>query len=119
MGAPPIVLETITEQEEAVPARVMPRNFNVGTWPRMRQTLPDRSPLVDPAISVESVLSGWTSGVDSGVCKSGSEAGLSTVTTDLPKSSEQALTNHDKGTQTEINVEEHATVQEGRLRNIT
>ena len=61
--------------------------------------------------------------MDSGVYKCGStETGLSSVTTvsALPKVSEQAMTNLDKGTQTDFNkVQVHATVQEGRRRNIT
>lgn len=117
-GTDHVVLETIEEQEEAVPARAIQRISSVGTWPRMRQPTHNRPPITaDLAISVESV-------VDSGVYKCGStETGLSSVTTEsaLPKVSEQAImTNLDKGTQTDFNVVQvHATVQEGRIRKIT
>lgn len=117
-GTDHVVLETIEEQEEAVPARAIQRISSVGTWPRMRQPTHNRPPITgDLAISVESV-------VDSGVYKCGStETGLSSVTAEsaLPKVSEQAImTNLDKGTQTDFNVVEvHATVQEGRIRKIT
>ena len=112
-----VVLETIEEQEEAAPTRRIQRISSVGTWPRMRQPTDNRPPITgDLAISFESV-------VDSGVYKSGStETGLSLETTGsvLPKVSEQAtMTNLEKGTQTDFNiVQVHATVQEGRIKNI-
>lgn len=110
-----VVLETIEEREEAAPALDIQRISSVGTWPRMRQPTNNRPPITaDLAISVESVI-------DSGVYKCGSsETVLSSVTTEsaLPKISEQAMTNLDKGTQTDFNVVQvHATVQEGRIRN--
>lgn len=112
-----VVLETIEEREEAAPQLKIQKISGVGTWPRMRQPTNNRPPITaDLAMSVESVM-------DSGVYKCGSsETVLSSVTTEnaLPKISEQAMTNLDKGTQTDFNVlQVHATVQEGRIRNIT
>ncbi len=119
-----VVLETIAEKEETAPARVTPRNSRVATWPRVRQILNDRHPIADFTNYSSSDFSGSTSnGLDSGVSKSASvETGLSTVTTDssLPKISEKATTNVDKGTQTDCNmVDVHVSPQEGRLGNIT
>ena len=110
-----VALETIEEREEAAPALDIQRISNVGTWPRMRQPTNNRPPITaDLAMSVESVM-------DSGVHKCGSsETVLSSVTTEsaLRKITEQAMTNLDKGTQTDFNVVQvHATVQEGRIRN--
>ena len=112
-----VALETIEEREEAAPALDIQRISNVGTWPRMRQPTNNRPPITaDLAMSVESVM-------DSGGYHCGSsETVLSSVTTEsaLPKITEQAMTNLDKGTQTDFNVVQvHATVQEGRIRNIT
>ena len=112
-----VVLDTIEEQEEDAPARTIQRISSVGTWPRMRQPTNNRPPITaDLAISFESIL-------DSGVYKSGStETGLSSETTEsaLPKVSEQAMmTSLEKGTQTDFNVVQvHATVQEGKMKNI-
>lgn len=108
-----IALETIEEQEETMSIRATQKISSVNTWPRMRQTLRDRPPIEDIAASINSVFSG----VDSGVYKSGSEAGLSTATKDsiLPKISQHPLTKLEKGTQTEFSaVEVHGTVKGGR-----
>lgn len=121
-----VVLETIVEKEEAAPApaRVTSRHPKVATWPRVRQILNNRHPIADFASYSSSDFSGSTSNeLNSGVSKSESvETGLSSLTIDstLPKISEQAMMNVDKGTQTDCNiVEVHATLQEGRLGNIT
>ena len=100
-----VVLETIEEWEEAAPAPRSERISSVGTWPRMRQPTHNRPPITTDLAKCGSI-----------------ETGLSSVTTEgaLPKVIfEQALTNLDKGTQTDFNiVQVYATVQEGTIKYI-
>lgn len=117
-----VLLETIEEKDEMAPTKETQRHPSVATWPRIRQIFNNRRPIADFS---GSEFSGSTSnGLDSGASKSGSvETALSVVTTDgsSPKISDPEETmNVDKGTQTDCSiVEVHASVEEGRLGNIT